>query len=224
MHNTVKNLLVETVRIYRGDEKSLHESTRSTLAQLYRAHPKQNTSRSLVQTSGNAMRSILPSGSYAGSRGMDVLAEAAWHHDRLQDGLDPQVSRLDIDPTTGVEEAQGDGLQDSTVHTSTTQATNSMNHETYGQHLLCQWPQDVTTYLQSEEDLQNRFWPEIGANGSDGSAPRNCPMRNQAPIHPNHQLGQAGMTINASEASYIGPVWAEMSEEQWLDVFANFSR
>jgi hypothetical protein len=136
MHNIVKNLLVETIRIYRGDENSLHKRARSILAVLYCADPKQGTNWSLVQTPGNVLGSSLSSELYVASTGMDMLVAAAWHHDRLQGGLHPRAPRFDIDATTGVEEAQGDGLPDPIVQTFTTQATNRMDHETYSQHLV----------------------------------------------------------------------------------------
>lgn len=226
MHNAVRNLLVKAVRIYKGDEKSLQGSTRSTLAELYRTHWKQGTNLSLVQALGNGMDSSLPSGSCAGSTGMDVLAAAAWHHDRLQDGFDPRVSGFDIDPTTGIEEAQNGGPQDPAVRTSATQETNRMNQQTYGQQPSYQWPQDVTACLQNGEHLQTRFRPGMEPNESYESAPHNDPLLYNAPIYPFHQLGQAGMTIGgykASEAAYTGPIWAGLSEEEWLDTFANFS-
>jgi hypothetical protein len=131
MHNAVRSLLVKAVRIYKGDEESLQRSTRSTLAELYRTHWKQGTNQSLVQASSNVMDTSLPSGSCAGSTGMDVLAAAAWHHNRLQDVLDPRVTGLDTDPTTDIEEAQNGGPQDPAVRTSATQETNRMNHQTY---------------------------------------------------------------------------------------------
>jgi hypothetical protein len=79
----------------------------------------------------NVMDASLSSRSYAGSTGMDALAAAAWHHDRLQDGLDPRVTGLGTDPTTDIEEAQNGGPQDPAVRTSATQETNMMNHQTH---------------------------------------------------------------------------------------------
>jgi hypothetical protein len=79
----------------------------------------------------NVMDASLSSRSYAGSTGMDALAAAAWHHDRLQDGLDLRVTGLGTDPTTDIEEAQNSGPQDPAVRTSATQETNMMNHQTH---------------------------------------------------------------------------------------------
>jgi hypothetical protein len=226
MHNAVRSLLVKAVRIYKGDEESLQTSTRSTLAELYRTHWKQGTDQLLVQASGNVMDTSLPSGSCAGSTGMDVLAAAAWHHDRLQVGFDPRVSGLDTDPTTDIEEAQNGGPQEPAIQTSATQETNWMDHQTYGQHLSHQWPQDVTTCPQNKGHLQTRFWPGMELDRSYESAPRNVPLLDNPSSHHVDQLGQAGMTIvgyEDSEGAYTGPTWAAMSEEEWLDTCANFS-
>jgi hypothetical protein len=97
MYDIVKALLVETVRRYGGDEKSLQEGPRSTLAQRYRTPKKQSKDKSPVQTSDNAMGSSLPSESCVASTGMDVLAAAALGHDQLQGGLRPQATRLGTD-------------------------------------------------------------------------------------------------------------------------------
>jgi len=174
----------------------------------------------------NVIDASLSSRSYAGSTGMDALAAAAWHHDRLQDGLDPRVIELDIDSTTDIEEAQNGGPQDPAVRTSATQETNRMDHQTYGQHLSHQWPHGVTTCLQSGESLETSFWPGMEPDGLYESAPDNIPLLDNAPSYPFDQLGQADMTIGghmASEAAYTGPIWAGMSEEEWLDTCANFS-
>jgi len=174
----------------------------------------------------NVMDASLSSRSCAGSTGMKALAAAAWHHDRLQDGLDPRVSELDIDSTTHIEEAPNGGPQDPAVRTSATQETNRTDHQTYGQHLSHQWPHGVTTCLQNGESLETSFWPGMEPNGSYESAPDNVLLLKNAPSYPFDQLGQADMTIGdhlASEAAYTGPIWAGMSEEEWLDTCANFS-
>lgn len=214
MHNTVKGLLVKAVRIYKGDEELLQRNTRSTLAELYRTHWKQGTNNSLVQaSSNNVLDSRLPSGSCVGSRRMDVLAEAAWHHDRLQDVLGPRVSELEIGPTADVVGAQNGDAQDPAVQASTTQETHRMKHQMHGQNLVPATDAAIRRQnLHDGNNVQPEFWLGMDSRGPYAAVPQDTALLHSASTYPFAQPCQAGMNTGTYTTSM-----APDADDSWLD-------
>jgi hypothetical protein len=165
MRETVLLLLVEAVKIYQGDARTL-ECGQGRLANAYRTNRDLVMAQSFVLASDNAGNMCLSSETCSENTALDTLAAAA-HQQRLQDTLEPPTNepcRNLVSKINGSRDVRpaGAGAQSLTSHEDEPNAIASNQELIYdqsSQHSLqlfdLSWPQEPVAPGASYEGTLN---------------------------------------------------------------------